>query len=123
MPKNRKRSAPSVRLGPVFKAVVACLCIGLAGVGYVWQKNQLLALGKQMKKKEERLEQLRLDNRTRLQILTDLRSPVSLEKKIKELRLGLTTPHPNQIVTLEDAGVSDAAKSREVYMVKRNDEE
>ncbi|MGB0582768.1 MAG: hypothetical protein ACPGVU_24040 [Limisphaerales bacterium] len=105
----------------MFKAVVACLCIGLAGVGYVWQKNQLLALGKQMKKKEEKLEQLRLENQSRQQSLTYLRSPVYLEKKIKALRLGLTTPHPNQIVTLEDAGVSDAAKDREVYMVKRNE--
>lgn len=123
MPKNRKRSAPSVRLGPVFKAVVACFCIGLAGVGYVWQKNQLLALGKQMKKKEERLEQLQLENQERQRRLTHFRSPVYLEKRIKALRLGLTTPHPGQVVTLEDAGVSDAAKRREVYMVKRQEEE
>jgi len=62
MPKNRKRSEPAVKLGPVFKAFVACLCLGLAGVGYVWQKNELHDLGEQLKKKEQKLAELEREN-------------------------------------------------------------
>lgn len=103
MPKNRKRSAPAIRLGPVVKAIVGCICIGLAGVGYVWQKNQIYALGKQMKKKEQHLEQLRLDNLERQHRLSYLRSTVYLEERIRSLGLGLKMPHPEQVITLEDS--------------------
>jgi hypothetical protein len=108
MPKNRKRSAPAIRLGPVVKAIVGCICIALAGVGYVWQKNQIYALGEQMKKKEQRLDQLRLENMERLRLLSTLRSTVYLEERIRSLGLGLQMPHPEQIITLEDSAVQPA---------------
>ncbi len=121
MPKNRKRSESGVRLGPVFKAFVACLCIGLAGVGYVWQKNQLFALGNQMKKKEQRLAELELNNQERQRRLTHLRSPIYLENRIKALRLGLKAPHPGQVVTLPDAGRQQPSEAREIRMVNLRD--
>ena len=111
MPKNRKRSAPAIRLGPVVKAVVACICVGLAGVGYVWQKNQIYALGDQMRKKEQRLEQLRLENLEREHRLAYLRSTVYLEERIRSLGLGLQMPHPEQIITLEDRAVAPPGES------------
>lgn len=107
-----------MRLGPVFKAFVACLCIGLAGVGYVWQKNELFALGKQMKKKEQRLAELELENQERQRRLTHLRSPIYLENRIKALRLGLQAPHPSQVVTLPDAGVQQRNAERELQLVE-----
>lgn len=111
MPKNRKRSAPAIRLGPVVKAIVGCICIGLAGVGYVWQKNQIYALGGAMKKKEQHLEKLRLENLEREHRLAYLRSTVYLEERIRSLGLGLQMPHPEQIITLEDGAMKPAEES------------
>lgn len=105
MPKNRKRSAPAVRLGPVVKVVVVCLLLGLAGVGFVWQKNQIFELGQRMKEKEQRLEQLRVDNQDRANRLAYFRSTQYLEDRIRKLRLGLTAPRPEQVYTLTDEGV------------------
>lgn len=105
MPKNRKRSAPAVRLGPVVKVVVVCLLLGLAGVGFVWQKNQIFELGQRMKEKEQRLEKLRLDNLERARVLAHFRSTQYLEEKIHHLKLGLTAPKPEQVYTLTDEGV------------------
>lgn len=118
MPKNRKRSEPGVKLGPVFKAFVACLCIGLAGVGYVWQKNQLLALGEQMKKKENRSAELELENFGRRDRLHTLRSVDYLEERIKYLRLGLAAPHPGQVVTLQAPSLPGQGEDVDVQMVK-----
>jgi hypothetical protein len=122
MPKNRKRSAPAIRLGPVVKAIVGCLCLGLAGVGYVRQKNQIYALGAQMKKKEQRLDKLRLDNFERQHRLSYLRSTVYLEERIRSLGLGLKMPHPEQVITLEDSGIQPVEGSEQKkYWAKARD--
>ncbi len=105
MPKNRKRSAPAVRLGPVVKVVVVCLLLGLAGVGFVWQKNQIFELGQRMKEKEQRLEKLRRENHNRLERLAYFRSTRYLEDRIRSLKLGLSAPKPEQIYTLTHEGV------------------
>jgi|GEM_PF-364255 len=105
MPKNRKRSAPAIRLGPVVKVVVVCLLLCLAGVGFVWQKNQIFELGQRMKEKEQRLEQLRVDNQDRANRLAYFRSTRYLEDRIQKLRLGLSAPKPEQVYTLTDQGV------------------
>ena len=108
MPKNRKRSAPAIRLGPVVKAIVGCICLALAGVGYVWQKNEIYALGSQMKKKEQYLDKLRLENFERQHRLSYLRSTVYLEERIRSLGLGLKMPHPEQVISLEDSTLKPA---------------
>ena len=62
MARNRKNQSAAVRFGPALKALLLCLFIGGSGVGYVWQQNQLLELGRQKVEKEKRRDGLRAQN-------------------------------------------------------------
>jgi len=103
MAHNRKNQSAAVRFGPALKALVICLLIGGSGVGYVWQQNQLLELGRQKVEKEKRLNTLRVQNSQLARHLAELRSPRSLETRVKELNPGLAMAQPTQIVRLGDA--------------------
>ena len=48
MARNRKYQSAAIRFGPALKALLLCLLIGRAGVGYVWQKSQIYELGRQI---------------------------------------------------------------------------
>ena len=103
MARNRKNQSAAVRFGPALKASLICLLIGGSGVGYVWQQNQLLELGRQKVEKEKRLNTLRVQNSQFGRHLAELQSPRSLETRVKELNLGLTMAQPTQVVRLVDA--------------------
>ncbi|MFT4687818.1 MAG: hypothetical protein ACKVHO_12935 [Verrucomicrobiia bacterium] len=109
MPKNRKKTAAPVKFGPIFQAIAWCVFICVAGVGYVWQKNQIQALGVQMKKHELKVGELKVQNEARETILAGLRSPAYLEERIKSLQLGLGMPSPNQVITLPEYPRPDQA--------------
>ena len=111
MARNRKNQSAAVRFGPALKALLICLFIGGSGVGYVWQQNQLLELGRQKAEKEKRLNLLRVQNSQLGRHLAELQSPKSLETRLKELNLGLSMAHPTQIVRLVDAPPTPADKS------------
>ena len=110
MARNRKNQPAAVRFGPALKASLLCLFIGGSGVGYVWQQNQLLELGRQKAEKEKRLNTLRVQNSQYARRLAELRSPKSIEARVRELNLGLTMAQPTQIVRLVDAPLTPAAK-------------
>lgn len=99
MGRNRKNGS-AVRLVPAMWAGVICLLLGSSAIGYVYQKNQIIELGRQIQKSEQRLTVLRDNNaKLRKQLLT-LQSGVYLEKRVKELNLGLAQPAQSQILTL-----------------------
>jgi hypothetical protein len=77
------------------KAFLLCLVIGGSGVGYVWQKNQIYDLGRQIKHREIRLTGLEDQNNKLKKQLANLRSPGALESRLKEM--GLMAPLPAQI--------------------------
>ena len=110
MKRTRTNQSAAVRFGPALKAVIICLFIGSSGVGYVWQQNQLLELGRQKAEKEKRLNRLRLQNSQLAWHLAELQSPKSLETRLKELNLGLRMAQPTQIVWLMDAPLTPAGK-------------
>ena len=95
MAKNRKYRSAALRFGPALKAFLLCLFIGGSGIGYVWQKNQLYDLGKQIKQRETRLAVLNGQNEKLKQQLATMRSPVFLKARIKDL--GLMEPSMSQI--------------------------
>src|SRR5881628_2361491 len=109
MAKNRKYQSAAIRFGPALKAFLLCSLIGGSGVGYVWQKNQIYELGKQLKQRELRLAELH-DRNERLgkQVSTN-RLPWVLEQRIKELNLGLTPPLSSQVWHLAEPA-REAAK-------------
>jgi len=96
MARNRKSQSAAIRFGPALKALMLCLLIGGSGVGYVWQKEQISRLGRQIKAREVRLKELDGQNEMLRRQLGKMRSPQFLEARVKELNLGLVEPLPAQ---------------------------
>ena len=103
MAKNRKNQSAAIRFGPALKASFLCLLIGGSAVGYVWQKNEIYRLGQQIRQRETRLAQLSRDNEKQSDRLAILHSPVMLDQRARELKLGLGPAQPTQIVRLGEA--------------------
>jgi hypothetical protein len=97
MARNRKYQSAAIRFGPALKAFLLCLLIGGSGVGYVWQKDQISQLGRQIKKRELRLGELEYQSEKLRKQLATMRSPRFLEGRIQELGLGLVPPQPAQV--------------------------
>ena len=110
MGRNRKLRSNGTRVGPTLKAVLLCLFIGGAAVGYVYQKNQLSELGRQRRQRETELEKLRHQNAVYRRRLSELHSPRNLESEVRRLRLPLALPHPMQIVSLPAVSVPMASE-------------
>ncbi|HUC83888.1 MAG TPA: septum formation initiator family protein [Candidatus Acidoferrales bacterium] len=102
MAKNRKNQAAEIRFGPVLKVVLLCLLIGGSAIGYVWQKNQINKLGKQISDLENKLRQAKQDNKYLSDQVAILNSPVMIDRKVRELKLGLAPAQPLQVVRLVD---------------------
>ena len=110
MARNRKNQSAAVRFGPAVKALLICLLIGGSGVGYVWQQNQLLELGRQKVEKEKRRDGVRAQNDLLARQLAGLQSPKTIEARVKDLRLGLTMASPTQVVHLLDEPLAPPAR-------------
>jgi cell division protein FtsB len=109
MAKNRKNQAAAIRFGPALKASFLCLLIGGSAVGYVWQKSQVYQLGKQIRETESRLAQLERNNQMLADQLADLRSPVKLDQRARNL--GLVPAQPAQVVRLSESPVMPSDKN------------
>ena len=111
MAKNRKNLAAAIRFGPALKASFLCLLIGGSAVGYVWQKNEIYRLGQQIRQRETKLAQLQNDNKRLSDQISILHSPVMIDRRAKELNLGLTPATPMQVVRLTEATFVPEKKS------------
>jgi hypothetical protein len=111
MARNRKHESAAIRFGPTLKALLLCLVIGGAGVGYVWQKDQIYRLGRQIKQREVHLREVADQNEKLRKQLSTMRSPGLLEARIKELKLGLVQPEQAQIWQLPEPRRESAAPS------------
>lgn len=99
---NRKSQSASIRFAPALKALFLCLLIAGSAIGYVWQKSQIMQLGKQISVTEKQLDKLRADNANMENQLSILRSPVMLDQRVRQLNLGLVPAQPSQVVRLQD---------------------
>jgi len=102
MSKNRRNQTAAVRFGPLVKVCLICAFIGGSGVGYVWQKNQIYELGRQIKQCELKLDELRRQNKQKADTLAYLRSPKVLDAAVKKWNLNLAPPQPQQILRLNE---------------------
>lgn len=102
MARNRKYQSAAVRFGPALKAFLLCALLGGSGVGYVWQRNQIDELGRQIANRETRLAALRDQNKKLRDQLQMLRSPKPLELRVRELKLGLGQLQPGQVWRLPE---------------------
>jgi len=105
---NRKKRVSTVRFGPALKAVLICLVTCSLGLGYVWQKQQINSLGQQIKENEITLEELKRENKRRGDNLAYLMSPQELDARLRELKLDLVVPKPEQIVVLQELRTIEA---------------
>lgn len=112
MARNRKSQSAELRFGPALKALLICVFIGGAGIGYVYQKDLLNKLGEEKKQREKKLNELRVDNHARQQNLWQLKSQRMLEQRVEELGLNLTLPSPSQIVVVVDVPPLSMAPAR-----------
>jgi len=102
MAKNRKNQSAAIRFGPALKALFLCLLIAGSAVGFVWQKNQIYQLGQQIRQREVRLARLQNDDRKLSDQLSILRSPTMLDRRVRELNLGLLPAQPMQVLRLAE---------------------
>jgi hypothetical protein len=102
MARNRKHQAGSLRLVPALKALCLCLLLGGSAAGYVLQKNKLYELGRQITRREAELENLKRQNKLRAHQLAEMQLPHRLAERVKEQRLGLYLPRPDQVVWLTE---------------------
>ncbi len=108
MAKNRRNQLAAIRFGPALKALFLCFVIAGSAVGYVWQKGQIFALGREIRQDETCLNQLRNDNQRLSDQLAILRSPVMLDQRARELNLGLAPAQPAQVWRLPEPAAAPA---------------
>lgn len=120
MGRNRKNGS-ATWLVPGAKAALICLLLGGSAIGYVYQKNQLVELGRQIQKSELQLKGLAENNARLHRSLLTLQSTVYLENRVKELKLGLAQPAQSQILTIIEmpAGAVNAPKSQTLFAENR----
>ena len=102
MMKNRGSQRAVIRFGPALKALYLCLLIAGSAVGYVWQKSQIYQLGQQIRQREIRLKQLQDANQKLADQLAVLCSPPMLDRRARELNLGLGPAQLSQIWRLPE---------------------
>ncbi|MBM3875905.1 MAG: hypothetical protein FJ386_04190 [Verrucomicrobia bacterium] len=117
MSRNRKNPSSGFSLSAAAAIVTLIIVFGAASVGYVWQKSQILDLGKQIKNNEIRLAEIRRQNKIRRDQLDYLRSPAVLDQRVKELNLGLVPPLPGQIITLIESLPAAATSQSSKHLV------
>lgn len=100
MARNRKNDG--ARLAPVLLTVLLCAFFAALGLGYVWYKNQIYLLGRQITEREHRLSELQRENKMRRDQLATLCSPPNLDAQVKKLNLGLGPPALSQVIRLVD---------------------
>jgi uncharacterized protein involved in exopolysaccharide biosynthesis len=106
MAKNQKNQSAAIRFGPALKALFLCFMIAGSAVGYVWQKSQIYQLGRQIRQREIRLAQLQNDDQKLNDQLSILRSPMMLDRRVRELNLGLVPAQPMQVWRLPESAAA-----------------
>ena len=117
---NRKNQSAAVHFSTVLKVVLLCTVIGGSAIGYVWQKGEISRLGKQISGREKSLDQLRRDNKLLADQLAVLHSPVMIDRRVKELSLGLAPVQPAQkIILTETLNAPSANNSQPRQLARR----
>lgn len=113
MRKNRKHGS-AVRFVPALKAALLCMLLGGSAIGYVYQKNQIIELGKQIQAREKRLTQVANDNKKLEKMIEALCSTTALEDRVRKMNLGLVQPVQSQILTIVEVPPMPAPRDEQL---------
>ena len=98
--KKRKGNGPNGRLLVWWIGAVGV--IATASLGYLWQQTEIHGLGREMKKLEVQLDDLRRTNERLSRRYAEMTTPRALDRRVRELGLGLAAPQPSQIVRMSE---------------------
>jgi len=102
MARNRKNQSAAIRFAPALKVTFLCMLVAGSAIGYVWQKNEIDRLGSMRAEREKALVKLIRDNQRLTDQLAILHSPVMLDQRVRELKLGMAPAQPMQVTRLAD---------------------
>lgn len=111
--RKKKSEVSAVRLSGVVKILSICVLLASAGMGYVWQKQQIYRLGQEMKQRETTLEELRSRREQLGRELSVMQSPTAVDARVRSMKLSVGPPQPNQIVRLVERWPSPASRREE----------
>lgn len=103
----RNKRNESAGPGTILTTLAVCALFVLLGVGYVWYKDQIDVLGRQIKERELHLADLQRENKIRRDQLATLCSPVALDALVKKLNLGLAPPAKSQVIWMIDTPAAE----------------
>jgi cell division protein FtsL len=109
MNRNRRDITYSIKVASILKVVVITAILAIAGLSYVYLKNQLQQYGEIQRRLEHDLAEIRTANEAVRVQITQLSSRGVLEKKLAKNSLGLVPIASDQIVRLNQPrdGVGD----------------
>ena len=102
---NRRKAMAAVRLSVLLRGGLLVALVGMTGLGYVWQKNQIYQMGNQIRQQERELEGLRKKQAVLRVQVAELKSPRFLWAKCQHWNLGLLVPRDAQVVRLPEPTV------------------
>jgi hypothetical protein len=108
-------------LAPAIKAALLCVMLGGSAIGYVYQKNQIADLGKQIGAKKNRAMLLEIENAELERTLESLKSPAALAQRVKALKLDLVPPTRSQLLTILEVPPPARPKSEPAYVERSLD--
>ena len=111
---NRKSQSAATWFGPALNAMLLCVLIAGSAIGYVWEKSEINRLGRQIRQGEARLKQMRVDNKRLGDQLGSLCSPPMLDRRVRELNLGLVPAQPAQIWRLPEPLAAPVNSTRQL---------
>jgi len=121
MAKTKRQNGSELRLGAVVRVGLVCAMLAGAGVGFVWQKEQINKLSQEIHDRENRLGEIQAENESRRKQLAKMRLPAFLEKRIRDLNLGLAAPQPAQVWHLAEPPRPVVAPARDALWAVEDD--
>ena len=100
MNRNRRNITHSIKVASIFKVVVSTAILAIAGLSYVYLKNQLQQYGEIQRRLEHELTEIRTAGEAVRVQITQLSSRAVLEKRLGKNSLGLVPIASDQIVRL-----------------------
>jgi hypothetical protein len=109
-----KRALRTVRAVPVIQALLICLFVGGAAIGYVYQKNQLNRLNRAIEDLRDRRDRLVSQGEEYRRKVSELHAPDRIRAEVERLGLVLIEPDPRDLEFIEvgPEGDSDPSVTR-----------